>query len=63
MTFHLNVQIVNDIKDAKMSAKLLLARLVAINKRLRMLQKELLEVQKGDENNQPTNTAQVSVET
>lgn len=62
VAFHLNVQIVNNIKDAKMSAKLLLARLVEINKRLRMLQKELLEVQKGDENNQPTNTAQVSIE-
>lgn len=62
--FHLKVQIVNNIKDAKMSTRVLLAQLAEINKKLRMLQKELLEVQKGDgdDNNQP-NATQVSAET
>ena len=64
MEFHLKVQMVNSIKDAKLSTKVLMAQLAEINKKLRMLQKELLEVQKCDGDNNPTyNTQMVSVET
>ncbi|XP_078370074.1 uncharacterized protein LOC144653841 [Oculina patagonica] len=61
--FHYKVEIVNNIRDAKMSTKLLLARLAEINKKLRMLQKELLEVQKSDDNNNQANVTEVSAET
>ena len=50
MEFNLKVQIVNNIKDAKISTKLLLAQLGEVNKKLHMLQEELLEVQKSDSN-------------
>ena len=49
--FHFKVQMVNNIKDAKLSTKVLMAQLAEINKKLRMLQKELLEVQKCDGDN------------
>ena len=64
MQFHLKVQMVNNIKDAKISTKVLMAQLAEINKKLRMLQKELLEVQKCDgDNNSKQSTLMVSVET
>lgn len=66
MEFHLKVQMVNNIKDVKLSTKVLMAQLAEINKKLRMLQKELLEVQKCDGDNNPAsayNTQMVSVET
>ena len=64
MQFHLRVQMVNNIKDAKISTKVLMAQLAEINKKLRMLQKELLEVQKCDgDNNSKQSTQMVSVET
>lgn len=62
--FHLRVQIVNHIKDVKMSTKVLLAQLAEINKKLRMLQKELVKVQKSDgNNNDQANVTEVSAET
>jgi len=47
MQFHFKVQIVNNIRDAKLSTKVLMAQLAEMNKKLRMLQKELLAVQKS----------------
>lgn len=64
MQFHFKVQMVNNIKDAKISTKVLMAHLAEINKKLRMLQKELREVQKCDgDNNSKKSTKMVSVET
>lgn len=64
MQFHFKVQMVNNIKDAKISTKVLMAQLAEINKKLRMLQKELLEVRKYDgDNNSKKSTQMVSVET
>lgn len=64
MQFHFKVQMVNNIKDAKISTKVLMAHLAEINKKLRMLQKELREVQKCDgDNNSKKSTQMVSVET
>ncbi|KAJ7327400.1 hypothetical protein OS493_027091 [Desmophyllum pertusum] len=47
------VQIVNNIKDVKMCTKALLAQLAQINKKLRTLQKELVEIQKNDSDQEP----------
>ena len=64
MLFHSKVQMVNNIKDAKISTKVLMAQLAEINKKLRMLQKELLEARKCDgDNNSKKSTQMVSVET
>ena len=64
MLFHSKVQMVNNIKDAKISTKVLMAHLAEINKKLRMLQKELLEARKCDgDNNSKKSTQMVSVET
>ena len=65
MQFHFKVQMVNNIKDVKLSTKVLMAQLAEINKKLRMLQKELLEVQKPDGVNNPAtkSTLMVSVVT
>lgn len=64
MQFNVKVQMVNNIKDVKLSTKVLMAKLAEVNKKLRMLQKELLEVQKSDGDNNPRKSTQmVSVET
>lgn len=63
MQFHVKVQMVNNIKDVKLSTKVLMAKLAEVNKKLRMLQKELLEVQKSEGNNPTKSTQMVSVET
>lgn len=63
MQFHVKVQMVNNIKDVKLSTKVLMAKLAEVNKKLRMLQKELLEVQKSDCNHPTKSTQMVSVET
>lgn len=46
--FHFEAQIGNDIKDAKFSTEVLLAQLIEVNKKLRMLQEELLEFRKSN---------------
>ena len=46
--FHFEAQIGNDIKDAKFSTEVLLAQLMEVNKKLRMLQEELLEFRKSN---------------
>ena len=46
--FHFEAQIGNDIKDAKSSTEVLLAQLIEVNKKLRMLQEELLEFRKSN---------------
>lgn len=46
--FHFKVQIGNDINDAKSSSDLLLVQLVEVNKKLRMLQGQLLEFRKSN---------------
>ena len=64
MQFHSKVQMVNNIEDAKISTKVLMAQLAQTNQKLRMLQKELLEVRKCDgDNNSKNSTQMVSVET
>ena len=47
MLIHCKVQMVNNIRDVKLSTKVLMAQLAEMNKKLRMLQKELLAVQKS----------------
>ena len=64
LQFHFKVQMGNNIKDVKLSTKVLMAQLAEINKKLRVLQKELLAVQKCDGDKNPTKSTQmVSVET
>lgn len=46
--FHFEAQIGNDIKDAKFSTEVLLAQLIEVNKKLRILQEELLEFRKSN---------------
>ena len=46
--FHFEAQIGNDIKDAKSSTEVLLAQLIEVNKKLRILQEELLEFRKSN---------------
>ena len=46
--FHFEAQIGNDITDAKFSTEVLLAQLIEVNKKLRMLQEELLEFRKSN---------------